>query len=48
MTRRSFVQQWPTQSLDDLIIATFAPHRMTTSDDHPGLRRQIGARQSLS
>jgi hypothetical protein len=40
--------KWPTQSLDELIIATFAPHRMITSDDHPGLRRKIGARQSLS
>jgi hypothetical protein len=40
--------QWPTQSLDELIVATFAPHRMITSDDHPGLLRKIGKRQSLS
>jgi hypothetical protein len=36
---------WPTQSLDQLITVTFAG-RMITTDDHPGLLRLVGARQS--
>jgi hypothetical protein len=38
---------WPQQSLDDLILATFG-NRMITSEDHPGLLRLIGAKQSTS
>ena len=38
---------WPTQSLTDLISVTFA-RRMIESEDHPGLLRLIGARQSTS
>jgi hypothetical protein len=38
---------WPTQSLSELIGVTFAG-RMIDRDDHPGLRRLIGARQSTS
>jgi hypothetical protein len=38
---------WPTQSLTDLISVTFAG-RMIESEDHPGLLRLIGARQSTS
>jgi hypothetical protein len=38
---------WPTQSLDELIRATFEG-RMITSEDHPGLLRLIGAKQSTS
>ena len=39
--------KWPTQSLGALIEVTFAG-RMIDSEDHPGLLRLIGARQSLS
>ena len=39
--------KWPTQSLDELIETTFAG-RMIDSEDHPGLLRLIGARQSTS
>jgi hypothetical protein len=39
--------KWPTQSLDELILVTFND-RMITSDNHPGLLRLIGAKQSLS
>jgi hypothetical protein len=39
--------KWPTQSLFELIEATFAG-RMIDCDDHPGLFRLIGARQSAS
>lgn len=38
---------WPTQSLSELIAVTFAG-RMIDRDDHPGLLRLIGARQSAS
>jgi hypothetical protein len=38
---------WPTQSLPELIGVTFAA-RMIDRDDHPGLLRLIGARQSMS
>jgi hypothetical protein len=38
---------WPTQSLTDLISKTFAG-RMIDSEDHPGLLRLIGAKQSTS
>jgi hypothetical protein len=35
--------QWPQESLDDLVIATFKD-RMIASDDHPGLSRLVGAK----
>ena len=38
---------WPKQTLDELILVTFTG-RMIDSDDHPGLLRLIGAKQSLS
>ena len=38
---------WPTQSLSELIGVTFAG-RLIESEDHPGLLRLIGARQSTS
>ena len=38
---------WPKQSLAELIGVTFAG-RMIESEDHPGLLRLIGARQSTS
>ena len=38
--------KWPTQSLDELIERTFAG-RMIDSEDHPGLLRLIGAKQSV-
>ena len=38
---------WPTQSLADLINVTFAG-RTIENEDHPGLLRLIGARQSTS
>lgn len=37
--------RWPTQSLKNLIESTFAG-RMIEGEDHPGLLRLIGARQS--
>ena len=37
--------KWPSQSLAELIEKTFAG-RMINSEDHPGLLRLIGARQS--
>jgi hypothetical protein len=39
--------KWPTQSLADLINVTFTG-RMIETEDHPGLLRLIGARQSTS
>jgi hypothetical protein len=39
--------KWPSQSLSELIGATFSG-RMITSDDHPGLLRLIGAKQDVS
>jgi hypothetical protein len=39
--------KWPTQSLDELRRLTFNG-RMITSDDHPGLLRLVGAKQSPS
>jgi hypothetical protein len=39
--------KWPTQSLNELIGATFAG-RMIETDDHPGLLRLIGAKQKIS
>jgi hypothetical protein len=38
---------WPNQTLDKLILVTFAD-RMIDREDHPGLLRLIGAKQSLS
>jgi hypothetical protein len=38
---------WPAQSLDALILVTFGG-RMITREDHPGLLRLIGAKQSTS
>ena len=38
---------WPTQSLADLINVTFAG-RLIEAEDHPGLLRLIGAKQSVS
>jgi hypothetical protein len=38
---------WPTQTLDELIVASFAG-RLIDRDDHPALLRLRGARQSLS
>jgi hypothetical protein len=39
--------KWPTQSLADLILTTFAG-RMIESEDHPGLLRLIGAKLTVS
>ncbi len=39
--------QWPSQSLNSLIAITFAG-RMIDVEDHPGLLRLIGAKQSTS
>jgi hypothetical protein len=39
--------KWPTQSLVDIINVTFTG-RMIEREDHPGLLRLIGARQSTS
>jgi len=39
--------KWPTQSLHELIEATFAGHMIETPD-HPGLLRLIGAKQRTS
>jgi hypothetical protein len=39
--------KWPEQSLADLIERAFAG-RMIVSEDHPALRRLIGAKQSVS
>jgi hypothetical protein len=38
---------WPKQTLDELILVTFTG-RMIDREDHPGLLRLIGAKQSLS
>jgi hypothetical protein len=38
---------WPTQKLEELIVATFT-NRMIDREDHPGLLRLIGAKQSTS
>jgi hypothetical protein len=38
---------WPTQKLEALILTTFAG-RMINREDHPGLLRLIGAKQSTS
>ena len=38
---------WPTQSLGELIERAFAG-RMIETEDHPALRRKIGAKQALS
>jgi hypothetical protein len=38
---------WPTQTLDELILVTF-DGRMIDRDDHPALLRLVGAKQSLS
>jgi hypothetical protein len=44
----SFPQpSWPKQTLDELILVTFNG-RMIDSDNHPGLLRLIGAKQSLA
>jgi len=39
--------KWPTQSLHELIEATFAGHMIETPD-HPGLLRLIGAKQKTT
>jgi hypothetical protein len=39
--------KWPKQSLSEIIAASF-PSRMIESEDHPGLLRLIGAKQSMS
>ena len=39
--------KWPTQSIHELIEATFAGHMIETPD-HPGLLRLIGAKQRTS
>ena len=39
--------KWPTQSLDELITRTFEG-RMIDTDDHPGLLRIVGDKQSVS
>ena len=39
--------KWPTQTLDELIMATFAG-RMIDRDDHPALLRLIGAKQAMN
>jgi hypothetical protein len=39
--------KWPKQSLEDLILTTFAG-RMIDREDHPALLRLIGAKQALS
>jgi hypothetical protein len=41
------VPKWPTQSLDELIIRTF-DGRMIDADNHPGLLRIVGDKQSVS
>ena len=47
-TRNSFPEPtWPTQKLEELILATFSG-RMIDREDHPGLLRLIGAKQSMS
>lgn len=38
--------KWPSQTLNELILVTFAA-RMIDRDDHPGLLRLLGAEQSL-
>jgi hypothetical protein len=38
---------WPTQKLDQLILVTFSG-RMIDHEEHPGLLRLIGAKQSIS
>jgi hypothetical protein len=38
--------KWPAQTLDDLITSTFGTDRMIDSENHPALRRLIGAKQS--
>jgi hypothetical protein len=38
--------KWPTQTLDELITGTFGPDRMIDREDHPALRRLIGAKQT--
>ena len=39
--------KWPMQSLDELITRTFEG-RMIDTDDHPGLLRIVGDKQSVS
>ena len=39
--------KWPTQTLDEIIGRTFEG-RMIETEDHPGLLRLIGAKQSVS
>jgi hypothetical protein len=40
--------KWPSQSLEELIVAAFSPNRMIDSAGHPGLLRLIGAKQPLA
>jgi hypothetical protein len=39
--------KWPTQTIDELIEATFA-NRMIDTPNHEGLRRLIGAKQNIT
>jgi hypothetical protein len=39
--------KWPPQSLDELISTAFKD-RMIDHEDHPALKRLIGAKQSVS
>jgi len=39
--------KWPTQSLDELICASFV-NRIIETEDHPGLLRLIGAKQTVT
>jgi hypothetical protein len=39
--------KWPSQSLEELIKATFH-NRMITDENHPGLLRLLGAKQSVT
>jgi hypothetical protein len=39
--------KWPSQSLNEIISRTFEGRKITT-EDHPGLLRLIGAKQSVS
>ena len=40
--------KWPTQTLEEIIGRTFEGSRQITTEDHPGLLRLIGAKQSVS
>jgi hypothetical protein len=38
--------KWPTQTLDELITGTFGADRMIDNEDHPALKRLVGAKLS--